>query len=69
MQNKGIIGAVCGDIIGSAYEFHKTKDWNFKLFTPQSTFTDDTVMTCAVAEWLMDIEATAACSGGGLGTI
>lgn len=54
MQNKGIIGAVCGDIIGSAYEFHKTKNWNFKLFTPQSTFTDDTVMTCAVAEWLMD---------------
>ena len=54
MQNKGIIGAVCGDIIGSDYEFHKTKNWNFKLFTPQSTFTDDTVMTCAVAEWLMD---------------
>ena len=54
MQNKGIIGAVCGDIIGSAYEFHKTKDWDFKLFTPRSTFTDDTVMTCAVAEWLMD---------------
>lgn len=54
MQNKGIIGAVCGDIIGSAYEFRKTKDWNFKLFTPRSTFTDDTVMTCAVAEWLMD---------------
>ena len=50
MQNKGIIGTVCGDIIGSAYEFHKTKDWNFKLFTPRSTFTDDTVMTCAVAE-------------------
>ena len=54
MQNKGIIGTVCGDIIGSAYEFHKTKDWNFKLFSPRSTFTDDTVMTCAVAEWLMD---------------
>ena len=54
MQNKGIIGAVCGDIIGSAYEFHKTKDMNFKLFTPRSKFTDDTVMTCAVAEWLVD---------------
>ena len=54
MQNKGIIGTVCGDIIGSAYEFHKTKDMNFKLFTQRSTFTDDTVMTCAVAEWLMD---------------
>ena len=54
MQNKGIIGAVCGDIIGSAYEFHKTKDMNFRLFTPRSKFTDDTVMTCAVAEWLVD---------------
>ena len=54
MQNKGIIGTVCGDIIGSIYEFHPTKDPNFKLFTPQSTFTDDTVMTCAVAEWLIE---------------
>ena len=54
MENKGIIGAVCGDIIGSVYEFHKTKDMDFKLFTPYSKFTDDTVMTCAVAEWLVD---------------
>ena len=54
MQNKGIIGTVCGDIIGSIYECHPTKDPNFKLFTSQSTFTDDTIMTCAVAEWLMD---------------
>ncbi len=54
MENKGIIGAVCGDIIGSFYEFIKTKDMNFKLFTPHSTFTDDTVMTCAVAEWLVE---------------
>ena len=54
MENKGIIGAVCGDIIGSVYEFHETKDMNFKLFTPQSKFTDDTVMTCAVAEWLIE---------------
>ena len=54
MQNKGIIGAVCGDIIGSIYEFNPTKDPNFKLFTSQSKFTDDTVMTCAVAEWLME---------------
>ena len=45
MQNKGIIGTVCGDIIGSAYEFHKTKDMNFKLFTPRSKFTDDTSHT------------------------
>lgn len=54
MKNRGIIGAVCGDIIGSAYEFHKTKDMDFELFTPKSKFTDDTVMTCAVADWLMN---------------
>ena len=54
MKNQGIIGSVCGDIIGSAYEFYKTKDFNFELFTPKSKFTDDTIMTCAVAQWLMD---------------
>ena len=54
MKNKGIIGAVCGDIIGSAYEFNATKKMDFELFTSESIFTDDTVMTCAVAEWLMD---------------
>ena len=53
INNQSFIGAICGDIIGSAYEFHKTKDMNFKLFTLRSKFTDDTVMTCAVAEWLM----------------
>ena len=44
-------GAILGDIIGSPYEFDrgsKTKD--FPLFCAQSTFTDDTVMTVAVAE-------------------
>ena len=54
MENKGIIGTVCGDIIGSPYEFHSTKKFDFELITPRSKFTDDTVMTCAVAEWLMD---------------
>ena len=54
MKDTGIIGTVCGDIIGSIYEFNPTKKYDFRLFTPQSTFTDDTVMTCAVAEWLME---------------
>jgi len=53
INNQSFIGAICGDIIGSVYEFHPTKDPNFKLFTPRTTFTDDTVMTCAVAEWLI----------------
>ena len=48
-------GAILGDIIGSPYEFDmgdKTKD--FPLFSEKSSFTDDTVMTIAVAEALMD---------------
>ena len=48
-------GAILGDIIGSPYEFdrgNKTKD--FPLFSKTSRFTDDTVMTIAVAEALMN---------------
>ncbi len=54
MNTKGILGAIAGDIIGSAYEFHPTKHMEFPLFLPQTTFTDDTVMTMAVAKWLCD---------------
>ena len=47
-------GAILGDIVGSPYEFDmgdKTKD--FPLFSEDSYFTDDTVMTIAVAEAFM----------------
>ena len=50
-------GAILGDMIGAPYEFdrgEKTKD--FPLFVKESQFTDDTVMTIAVAEALMDSE-------------
>ena len=50
-----MIGAILGDIIGAPYEFDrgdKTKD--FPLFKHSSQFTDDSVMTAAVAEALMD---------------
>lgn len=49
-------GAILGDIIGSPYEFDrgdKTKD--FPLFSEKSHFTDDTVMTIAVAKAFMDL--------------
>lgn len=49
-----VLGAVCGDIIGSAYEFHSTKNYDFRLLTPQSRFTDDTVCTIAVADSLLN---------------
>ena len=47
-------GAILGDIIGSPYEFDrgsKTKD--FQLFIEESDYTDDSVMTIAVADALM----------------
>ena len=50
-----MIGAILGDMIGCPYEFdrgNKTKD--FPLFIRYSKFTDDSVMTVAVAEGLMD---------------
>lgn len=49
---KGIIGAIAGDIIGSSREFCPIKTKDFKLFNSYSTFTDDTVMTLAIASWL-----------------
>lgn len=48
-----MLGAMIGDIVGSAYEFHNTKDYNFRLLTRESDFTDDSVLTLAVADWLM----------------
>jgi ADP-ribosylglycohydrolase/uncharacterized protein (DUF1810 family) len=49
-----MLGAIIGDIVGSVYEFDNTKDYNFHLLTPRSKFTDDTVMTLAVAKWLTE---------------
>lgn len=48
-----MFGAISGDTVGSAYEFNNTKDYNFSLFTGESSFTDDSVMTRAVADWLL----------------
>ncbi len=50
---KGIIGAICGDIIGSSREFRPQKTKDFSLYDGYSTFTDDTVMTLAIASWLI----------------
>jgi ADP-ribosylglycohydrolase len=48
-----MIGAMAGDIIGSVYENLRTKRKDFRLFTPVSTFTDDTVLTVAVADAIL----------------
>ena len=52
-----MLGAIIGDIVGSIYEFQNTKSMDFDLITPWSNFTDDSVMTLAVAKWLLGGEA------------
>lgn len=47
-----MFGAIFGDIIGSYYELHCTKDYNFP-FHRESTFTDDSVMTSAVCKAIL----------------
>ena len=44
----GIIGAIAGDSFGAAYEFHPVKHGDFDIYK-EPRFTDDTVMTLAVA--------------------
>ena len=51
-------GAILGDMIGAPYEFDRGKKAkNFPLFSDESTFTDDTVMTIAVADALLGTPA------------
>ena len=48
-----MIGAIAGDIIGSVYEYDQIKTKDFPLFHPRCRFTDDTVLTVAIAEAIL----------------
>ena len=48
-----MLGAIVGDTVGSIYEFENTKDYNFQLFNRCSGYTDDSIMSMAVAYWLL----------------
>jgi ADP-ribosylglycohydrolase len=49
-----MIGAIAGDIIGSVYESSCLKTTEFDIFTTYSTFTDDSVLTVAVADCILN---------------
>lgn len=49
-----MLGAICGDIIGSMHEFHNTRSKDFPLFSYGNTMTDDTVCTIAVADCFLN---------------
>jgi ADP-ribosylglycohydrolase len=49
-----MIGAIAGDIIGSVYEIHEIKTKDFPLFSAGSTFTDDSVLSIALADSILN---------------
>ena len=61
IRNNMLYGAIFGDIAGSKYEFNAAKGNDFKLVPEGSRFTDDTVMTLAVAKWLMNSKGHLSC--------
>ncbi len=48
-----MLGAIIGDVVGSRFEFNNIKSKHFKLVDKNSTFTDDSVLTIAVMDWLL----------------
>lgn len=57
-----MIGAIIGDIVGSRFEFNNTDKKDFKLFTKDCDFTDDTICTVAVADAMRLAYDSAACT-------
>jgi len=49
-----MLGAIAGDIVGSIFEFNNIKTTDFNLFSAHSSFTDDTVLTIAVADCILN---------------
>jgi ADP-ribosylglycohydrolase len=45
-----MLGAIVGDIVGSIYEFNNHRSKDFPFFGPRCCFTDDTVLTVALAD-------------------
>jgi ADP-ribosylglycohydrolase len=49
-----LLGAIAGDIIGSVYEYNAPKTTDFEMFTPNSQITDDSILTIAVADAILN---------------
>jgi ADP-ribosylglycohydrolase len=52
-RKPAVLGAIAGDIIGSPYEWAPIKTTQFPLFGPSSRYTDDTVLTVAIADCIL----------------
>lgn len=54
VNSNTIIGAIIGDVIGSVFEWNNTKSTEFDFFNPKCDFTDDTVLTIAVTDCILN---------------
>jgi ADP-ribosylglycohydrolase len=54
LKTDEMIGAIIGDIVGSRFEKKNLKSKDFELFTKQSKYTDDTVLTIAIADCILN---------------
>lgn len=48
-----MMGSIVGDIVGSVYEFANIKTKNFDLFSDKDSYTDDSILSIATADWLL----------------
>ena len=53
LKSNTMIGAIIGDTVGSIYEFCNIKTTEFPLFSKESSYTDDSIMSFAIADWLL----------------
>src|SRR5205823_5818565 len=53
LRGIAMLGAIVGDVIGSVHEWAETKTKDFPLLVPESSYTDDSVLTVAVADWIL----------------
>jgi ADP-ribosylglycohydrolase len=54
LKSQIVLGAIAGDIIGSLYEFNNIKSTDFNLYNSTSNFTDDTILTIAVTDCIIN---------------
>ena len=49
-----MLGAIVGDVIGSVYEFDNYRHQDFPIVNKYNKFTDDTVLTIAIMDWIVN---------------
>ena len=49
-----MVGSIIGDIVGSIYEFGNIKTKDFEFLSDECSYTDDSILTVATADWILN---------------